>query len=84
MQYYKANGEEFKDTLLYQNGRTGENSGWVIEWEDGLGKGQQDGEGIVPPKAQNSNSWIIYAIIAVIVIIALIVIISKSKKKKTA
>ncbi len=37
MNYYEDNKEEFKDKLIYQNGKTGENTGWEIDWTRGIG-----------------------------------------------
>ena len=41
MNYYEDNKDEFKDKLIYQNGKTGENTGWVIDWEKGIGAGRR-------------------------------------------
>ena len=41
MNYYEDNKDEFKDKLIYQNGMTGENTGWVIDWEKGIGAGRR-------------------------------------------
>ena len=37
MMYYEDNEDEFKDKLLYQNGKTGERDGWDIDWTQGIG-----------------------------------------------
>lgn len=37
MLYYEANEDEFKGKLIYQNGKTGENTGWDIDWTAGIG-----------------------------------------------
>lgn len=42
MRYYEDNKSEFKDKLLNQNGATGENTGWVIDWDNGIGAGQRE------------------------------------------
>ena len=41
MNYYDANEGEFEDKLIYQNGVTGENTGWEIDWTQGIGAGQK-------------------------------------------
>lgn len=41
MNYYEDNKDEFKDKLIYQNGKTGENTGWEIDWDNGIGAGQR-------------------------------------------
>ncbi len=41
MNYYEDNSNEFKDKLVYQNGKTGEETGWVIDWDNGIGAGQR-------------------------------------------
>ena len=41
MQYYDANEEKFEDKLIYQSGVTGENTGWDIDWTQGIGAGQK-------------------------------------------
>ena len=39
MMYYEDNEDEFKDKLIYQNGKTGENTGWELDWSQGIGSG---------------------------------------------
>ena len=41
MNYYDAHETEFQDKLIYQNGVTGENTGWDIDWTQGIGAGQK-------------------------------------------
>ena len=41
MKYYDANKEKFQDKLIYQNGQTGENTGWDIDWTQGIGAEQK-------------------------------------------
>ena len=42
MNYYDKNEDSFQGTLIYQNGRTQENTGWDIDWTKGIGAKQQD------------------------------------------
>jgi len=81
MQYYNTHKEEFAGTLLYQNGRTGENTGWDIDWKGGIGEGQENGEGIVPAK-QGGNKTLLIVGVAAVVVIAAAVIVLKNKKKE--
>ena len=37
MMYYEDNEDEFTDKLIYQNGKTGENTGWELDWTQGIG-----------------------------------------------
>lgn len=49
MRYYENNKSDFANKLLNQNGRTGENTGWVIDWENGIGAGQRQEPAPVTP-----------------------------------
>ena len=42
MRYYENNKDEFAGKLLNQNGKTGEDTGWVIDWDNGIGAGQRE------------------------------------------
>ena len=41
MKYYEANPEEFQNKLINQNGQTGQNTGWLIDWTQGIGADQK-------------------------------------------
>ena len=44
MNYYENHKDEFAGKLLNQDGRTGENTGWAIDWDNGIGAGQRQEE----------------------------------------
>ena len=41
MNYYEDNESEFQGKLMYQNGKTGEDTGWDIDWTKGIGAGKR-------------------------------------------
>ena len=52
MNYYENNRSEFEDKLINQNGETGENTGWVIDWENGIGAEQREEPAPVEPETR--------------------------------
>lgn len=92
MKYYATHEADFADTLLYQNGRTGEMTGWEIDWTSGLGAGQEpsaeanEGTAASPETegtaaAATSGSPVVIIVVAVIIVAAVLVFMKKKGKK---
>ncbi len=93
MQYYAANADSFKDTLLYQNGKTGEMTGWEIDWENGIGKGAEhmNADGTMvggdadkdadKDSGSGSSTTIIIVVVAVIIVSGVAYFVISSKRK---
>ena len=59
MNYYEDNTSEFEDKLIYQNGRTGEYTGWDIDWDNGIGAGQRQKEEPTPVEPETKLNGVV-------------------------
>ena len=56
MKYYEKNEDLFKDCLLYQNGQTGEMTGWDIDWTQGIGSSDD----VITVEKDSDGNWYAY------------------------
>ena len=56
MKYYEKNEALFEDCLLYQNGQTGEMTGWDIDWTQGIGSNDD----VITVEKDSDGNWYAY------------------------